>query len=95
MRMWKTGGYLKTIEPVEVIRKTEKMIVIQEMRFNGTQRERRTAIRSSYDNYFDTFEEAKAFLIEREKNRLESAQEAAKRATDSIMKLNAMTEPTP
>jgi hypothetical protein len=51
------------IEPVEVVRETKSQVVL--LRKGIVQTERREAKRSEYSNWFDTWEEAHAFLIER------------------------------
>lgn len=55
MIKFRTGGYgNKLIESVEVDRETESSVFIGK---------NRNAKRSSYHNYFDTWEDAKAFLL--------------------------------
>jgi hypothetical protein len=55
MQKFRTGGYgNKLIESVEIDRETESSVFIGK---------NRNAKRSSYHNYFDTWDDAKAFLL--------------------------------
>lgn len=68
MILYKTGGYQKLIEEVEVTRATEKTFWTVDYRG----RERKQARQSSYCQYWDTLEEAKAFLRTRLERRLDT-----------------------
>jgi hypothetical protein len=57
------------IEPVEVIKVTDKQIV-----YVANGREYRAAKEGSYDNYFSTRAEAKAHLVELWTNRVKNAE---------------------
>ncbi len=61
----------KLIEPVQVQKETEASVWI-----DG----RRIAKRTQYDNYFDSFDEAKAFLTEYAENMLNSSRRSLERA---------------
>lgn len=55
MKKFKTRGFRPSIQEIEVYKETEASVW-----FNG----RRYSKRTSYDNYFDTWDEAFAFLID-------------------------------
>ena len=64
MIKFKTGGWGNDlIESVEIDRETDNIVFIMK---------KRNAKRSSWHNYFDTFDEAKAFLIETAENEIAS-----------------------
>lgn len=80
----RTGSWRINIEPVEVEKVNDKTVWI-----NG----RRNARTSNYDNYFDTFEEAKSFLLTEAKseiNKYKTGLEAAEKEYERIqaIKLN-------
>ena len=56
------------IEKIEVVRETAKFYVL--MASNPRHPERREAKSSDWQNYFDTFKEAKQFLIDRLKTKI-------------------------
>lgn len=61
MKKYKTGGYEKLIEEVEIARETEKCVYIKDRFGHGNEKISREAKRGSYANYFDTIGEAKEF----------------------------------
>lgn len=60
MILYKTGSYLKLIEPIEVTRVTDKSIW-RINSFNG--KEECSRRKGSYHKYWDTYMEAKNYLI--------------------------------
>jgi hypothetical protein len=62
--MYRTCSYGCEIETIEVERKTEKSVWINESRSART---------SDWEQYFDTFEEAKNHLIKQAEEKIESA----------------------
>ena len=77
MKKYKTGGYGKNlIQEVEIVRETEKQVVIASR--NGS--ERREAKRSDYQNYFDEWQAAKDFLLEKAEKRVEGIKVQLERA---------------
>ena len=64
---YRTGGCPDVIQRLEVVKETEKQIVVLEhwTSYDGKTNvnESRNAKRSDYHNFFDTFEQAKAFLM--------------------------------
>lgn len=69
------------IEEVEVERATPDSVWI-----NG----RRNAKRSGYDNYFDSHDEAKAFLLEKATNEMNRAIDLLYRMEKRIKEINAL-----
>lgn len=85
---WKTGGYGENrIEAVECVTETAKQVVI---RFKssgfggGSYYDRRMAKSSAYDCYHDTWDEAKAHLIQKAEANLLSARYALQCAQDEL-----------
>jgi hypothetical protein len=61
---YRTGGYPDVIKRLEVVKETEKQVVVLVPDlWSGKPRTSRNAKRSDYHNFFDTFEQAKAFLM--------------------------------
>ena len=65
-------GYAE-IKPIDVVRETEKCIWIERETYGGDVRQSRSSKSSSYENYFDSFGEAKTFLMEHAQRKLDSA----------------------
>lgn len=73
MTTWyRTGQYKPLIEPVEVIRETEKYVVISIDEW-GKKVERKDAKISQFHRYWKTWEEARDFLLERAEREVDSA----------------------
>lgn len=68
MEMYKTESGL-FIRKIDVVRKTENSIWILDWRG----KERREAISTNYNQYFETFQAAKDFVVRRALLRMESA----------------------
>ena len=61
---YRTGGYPGGIKRMEVVKETDKQIVVLEYNlWSKTFIESRRAKRSDFYNFFDTFDQAKAFLM--------------------------------
>jgi len=58
--MIKYRAAFKSIEPVEVVRETDKCVWVKH---NGIGSERRSNKISDYESWFDTWDEAKAHLV--------------------------------
>lgn len=83
--------YDTRIEEVEVTRETEQSVFLPAgTRFhkNG---ERREAKRSDHMNYFDTWDEARDFLIDREKDAIRGHQNDITRHQETLRKIEEMT----
>lgn len=77
MRKFKTGFGIE-IKEVEIVRETAKQVVVLLDGFRR-QGERREAKRSSYNNYFDTWKEAKEYLLNKVRRRIEGTEAKLKR----------------
>lgn len=64
-KMYMTGDIFDPIKVVDVVRETKKTVWIMK---NG--KEKRHSMRSSWNNYFNTWSEAREFLIEKQKARI-------------------------
>ena len=62
---YRTGGHGQPIEKFEVVQETKAFITYWCPFFGGTPIVERSAKRSSYYNFFDTFAEARQFLLAR------------------------------
>lgn len=82
MKKYKTGGWKELIEECDALRETEHFVYLK-----GSLGERRVAKRGEYDNYFNSWEEAHNFLLERAEAEVEGYQnrlESAKGRLDNI-----------
>ena len=71
--MYKTTGCASQIEAVEIVKQTAYFVTYKyEFHTGGGVHLIKTAKRSSYENYFDTREEAKAFLVKKVAAKLNS-----------------------
>jgi hypothetical protein len=86
MIKYKIVGWRDEIEAVEVIRETDKFVVIVRSWGKGERRE-------SKDDYFDTFEEAKAELIRRTTTEIESRRKALSYGEDKLKRIMEITAP--
>ena len=66
-----TKWRLDSIEPQKIERETDKTIWYLYEGFNGKMHERRELKKSEYCSWFDTFQDAKAYVIEKRKVRIE------------------------
>jgi len=86
MKMFKVFGWKSLIEEVEVVRANEKSIwTINTWR--GQNKEERSARESNHSRYFDTKEEAKAFLTERCNKTIEVAKNTIARAEAELKQI--------
>ena len=81
MTYYKTNSYHTAIEQVEAERVSDNFINI-----DG----RRTAIRSSYDNYFLTREEAKQFYIDKELRNIKGLEDRLAYAKDRLKEAESL-----
>jgi hypothetical protein len=87
MIKYRSGGYNKNgapIEAVEVQRETQSTIWI-----NG----KRGSKRTEYDNYFDTWDEAKEFLLSKASSELASARRKLERAQGEYGNIKGLKAP--
>jgi len=83
MKKYKTDDYHNTIEAIEFERETKHFIWIDNRRF---------AKRSSYECYFDAFEEAKKHLLENAKRRIKKAKNELNIANKLYQVVNCLVE---
>ncbi len=72
MALWYVVSFGRLAEPVEVLKETEKTLIIV-TEWNGKKLERRCFKQGGYEKYFRTKVEALLNVYERCENRLESA----------------------
>lgn len=89
---FRTGGFRQAIEPVKVLKATEKTVEV-EREWNGRVTTSRSHKRSTYDNYFPTWEEAHAFLLEKAETRLEGARVGLQKAQNEYFIVKGMKKP--
>lgn len=77
------------IEPVEVIRETEKMVVIAGHGWNN--KECKEAKRSNYQNFFDTWDEAHQFLVISAENLVAAAEKRLSDCKTNLDKVKGLT----
>lgn len=88
MKKYKTtGNWSATIEVVECEKETAASVWVK---WNPTSIARRNNKRSSYENYFDSFQEAKDFLIKQGKTKVESARRGLEEANSYLGNANGL-----
>lgn len=85
---WKTGSVSELIKRVECSRQTDASVFFPA--WNG---ERREAKRSSYHIYHDSWEQARDYLLEKEKRNERAARSRLDFALKQIERLKSMDEP--
>ena len=83
---WETS--LRGIRPREIVRETEKFVTVK---YNDG-RERRVSKKSSYNCFFDTFEEAKAHVVREADEGVITAELLLGYAREKLAKANALSE---
>ena len=78
-----------TIEAIEILRETEKTVCFQ---FLGSGKEVRESKRSNFQNWHDTFEEAKEFLVYQAEYEVEKAMINLERAKGKLGQLRGMRQ---
>lgn len=85
-------GWRFDIDAFEVVKETAKQIVYID-EYNGKRSENRVAKASSYDKWFDTWEDAHAFLIENARAKVESLRMQLERAKGKEGQIRGMKKP--
>jgi len=88
--MIKYRTYFDKIETVEVLRETISSVYVQTGSKKG---ERREAKRSSFYNYFDTWQEAHAFLVLRAEIAVDGARSRLENEERRLGQIRGMKEP--
>jgi hypothetical protein len=79
-----------TIKKVEIIRETKNSVFVKDQ-----EGQRREAKRSSWDNWHDSFEDAKAFLVENAEREVAAAQAVFERWQAKLAQARALREDQP
>lgn len=88
MTYYRTEKYGYTISPVPVTAATDKTVTLAEHKVdNWTERARRVAIVSEYHRYWKTEEEAKEWLLQGARRRIDSARHEIADAEKAISML--------
>jgi hypothetical protein len=87
--MIKYRAYDKNIEPVKVVRETDKKVFF----ISSIGITRHEAKRSHYWNWFDTWEEARKFLLDEATAKVNQARNALQRAHDELGNIKGMKPP--
>jgi hypothetical protein len=87
---WSTGP---KIERVEVIRETEQSVFLPKSRVGKTNGERRAAKHSEWEQYHDTWEAARAYLLEIANDDVTAARLALERANGKLGNIKGMKKP--
>ena len=91
MKKFKTSKYGTEIEPVEVVRETDAFVIFPPYRPGG--KERRTAKCTDYERYHDTWEDARAFLLSRAEQDVQSARRRLEVANGTLGNVKGMKKP--
>lgn len=90
-KIWyRTSSYGNSITPVEVIKETEKMLVIKIDRTFTGKKERRVQKQFGFDKYFKTWEEAHEHLLAKAVRAVNSYEVQLSRARRELAELKAM-----
>jgi hypothetical protein len=88
MKKYKTRRRQTSIEEVEIIRETDFFVYLPAgYRKSG---ERRESKNSEYENYFDTWEQAHASLLNRAENKVGSARIELSKAESELQTVQGM-----
>ena len=84
--------YRTEIEVIECERETSKFVWIRFGKFGSL---RQTAKHSTYDCYFDTWEDARAHIITKASRASQAAERGAQRRSDELFKANNIPKHEP
>lgn len=87
---YKTKRYSPKIEPVSVVKNTEKTVTLAPTQYF---RERRADRMGQYEQYWRTWEDAHAYLVGRSEGELTSARRALQAAQDFHGNVKGMKKP--
>lgn len=88
-----SSSWGRGIEAFEVVKETEKQIVYVSD-WCGKRTENRVAKASSYNMWFDTWEEAHAYLVEKANNNVERLRLQLERAKGEAGQIRGMKKPS-
>lgn len=92
MIMYKTGGYRFPIEKVEITRKTDKSVWYMSETYHGKQKEHRELLMSSYYQWFESFDEAKDYLVSNLESIIEALNGRVSVATAELGRVKELQE---
>lgn len=92
MHKYRVTKYGIEIEKREITKETKNFVTILEDIGNSRKRERKVAKESEYDRYFDSFYEAKQYLLERESKRMEYAQRDVENYMKNIVEIKSLSD---
>ena len=84
MKMYRTKSYSNRIEEVEIVRSTEKSVWVTREDIFGEKNKIRCLKMSDYEKYWDTYKEAKQYLIKRYENVIESLKKRLQEARSEL-----------
>lgn len=90
---WKTGGHRHLIEKVEVVRETEKQVVLLVSRLYSAPIERKEKKESTNVQYHDTWEAAHAYLMDNAQRAVESARRSLECAKGTLGNIKGLKKP--
>lgn len=95
---YRTGGWKQIIEPVEVVKVTEKSVTVVEQRWTldggvGEPAKVRHPKRSASYNFFQTWEEAHAYLLDKAEREVNGARLRLNDATGRLGNIKGLKKP--
>lgn len=92
MKKYLARTYMEKIELVEIIRETESSVFLSCGAAWANGGARREAKVSEFQGYFDTFTEARRFLLEIEEGKIATLTRELARRQENVRKIEEMTE---
>ena len=83
---------LNSIEAQEIERETDKSVWYSHEGYNGKLHERRELKISDYCSWFDTFQEAKAYVIKKRENKIERLRRDLTEANTALFEAKNLEE---
>lgn len=88
--MYTPHAWEPEVEAVEVVKQTAQTVTVLESEWNGKRRERK---RMNNGDYFDTWEQAKAAMVEQARQNVERSKNELQRRRTRLGQLEAMQPP--
>lgn len=92
---WHVGKYGKAPEPFEVVKETAQRVAYERTAFSGKPQILWVKKWSEYHNYFASYNEARDYIIERAKMKLESAKSTLASCEEELEAALALPESAP
>ena len=93
MKKYHTGYDNASVSEVEVIREKQRCVYVAAKTFKGVEVEHRRAKRSDGSNYFDTWGQAHAYLLEQQTARVNSARRHLELAMGKLSNIKGLKAP--